>query len=110
MNLGTIDGKQYPLPAEALIEMSAEQLKKMDKVTEEENEEEILFSWQLVAVFNYSENSGIRYWKVMTLDGERRTYHLPRLYFRFVAEDPRIFAKRITAALLERTRTITSLK
>lgn len=110
LSLGVIDGKQYPIPAEALIEISEEKLKKMEKSTTKKNDKNALFGWQLVAVFSYTENFGTRHWKVMTLDGEKRTYILPRLYFRFLAEDPRIFTQRIVAAISERARTVTSLK
>ena len=75
-----MNGKQYPLPGQALIEKK----------------------WQLVAIQSY--NSTNKLWTVMNIEGERSIFNLPRIFVRFFAEDPRIFADRIENVLSERQR------
>ncbi|XP_031787006.1 dynein heavy chain 1, axonemal isoform X2 [Nasonia vitripennis] len=93
LDLGLVGGRRYPVPAEALLESSAE---------------ESTPSWRPVAVINYVPSS--RLWQILTLDSSSRTFHRSRLYFRFFAEDPRIFAQRIEAAMLARRRAEVGLR
>ncbi|OXU24749.1 hypothetical protein TSAR_002051 [Trichomalopsis sarcophagae] len=93
LDLGLVDGRRYPVPAEALLESSAE---------------EPTPSWRPIAVINYVPSS--RLWQILTLDSSSRTFHRSRLYFRFFAEDPRIFAQRIEAAMLARRRAEVGLR
>lgn len=60
-----------------------------------------LFAWHNAAVTDYDDRRKL--WTVLTLDGRKRKYFIPRIYIRFYAEDPRVFAKRM-AATLERRR------
>ncbi|KAJ8667913.1 hypothetical protein QAD02_009576, partial [Eretmocerus hayati] len=117
LDLVTIDGKIYPLPAEALlrtsttnkIPSSASSQKSNSTLLEGANfSENSDLRWERVAVMDYEADKKL--WKTMTLDGEKRIYKLPRLLVRFLAEDPRIFVSRVEAALLERSNAKASIK
>ncbi|XP_058804505.1 dynein axonemal heavy chain 1-like [Phymastichus coffea] len=79
LRLGEVASKRHPLPAQALT-IGADK-------------------WQLVAVINYNEDSSLR---LLSLDGKKTIFTLPRLRVRFIAEDPRIFAERLESALKTR--------
>uniref|UniRef100_A0ABD2WRH4 Dynein heavy chain 1, axonemal n=1 Tax=Trichogramma kaykai TaxID=54128 RepID=A0ABD2WRH4_9HYME len=93
LQLGQIDGKQYPLPAEALLPLSSD-----DDAADEHRQAS--YDWQLVAVEAYEPDA--RLWSLKILCEKPRYYRLPRIYLRFLAEDPRVFASRVEAALLAR--------
>ena len=50
-----------------------------------------------MAVIDYE--SCKKLWKVLSLDGEQRMFDIPRIYLRFKAEDPMVFACRVRAAI-----------
>ncbi|XP_023247279.1 dynein heavy chain 1, axonemal-like [Copidosoma floridanum] len=81
LDLGLVRGKRYPTPAEALVP---------EEVTGEAR-------WQPVAVTQHDAITNL--YQLLTLDGTRRIFHLPRVFVRFYAEDPRVFVKRVVAAL-----------
>lgn len=58
------------------------------------------FGWFHAAVMNYDNER--RVWTVLTLDGLKRKFLLPRIYVRFFGEDPRKFAKRVAIAIKRR--------
>ncbi|XP_043666184.1 dynein axonemal heavy chain 1-like [Vespula pensylvanica] len=103
INLGFIDGVRHPLPAMSFVE----------KVTNERNylsdvQLNNLYGWHLSAVIDY--DSYKKLWTVLTLDGHKRTFLLPRIYIRFIAEDPKVFARRVAAAVRERQKVETNIR
>ncbi|KAG7197921.1 hypothetical protein KM043_016158 [Ampulex compressa] len=101
INLGVIDGVRYPLPATAFVNKYEGEKRKWDHSDSH-------FVWCHVAVTDY--DSGNKLWTVLTLNGDKRKYLLPRIYIRFFAEDPTIFAKRVRAALEHRQYAQSSIK
>ncbi|XP_024940673.1 dynein heavy chain 1, axonemal [Cephus cinctus] len=93
--LGTIDGFRHPLPAAVFVENREEV-----RLIANDNRMDHLYGWYNAAVMGYNDDTKL--WKVYILDGSHRTYTLPRIYIRFYAEDPRLFSKRIVAALKDR--------
>ncbi|XP_035733901.1 dynein heavy chain 1, axonemal-like [Vespa mandarinia] len=97
INLGLIDGVRHPLPAMSFVEKV--------RINERNNylsdvQLNNLYGWHLSAVTDY--DSCKKLWTVFTLDGYKRTFLLPRIYVRFIAEDPKVFARRVAAAVKER--------
>lgn len=95
--MGLIDGVRHPLPAMSFVE----------KIRTNERNNYLsdvqlnnLYEWHLSAVTDY--DSCKKLWTVFTLDGHKRTFLLPRIYIRFIAEDPKVFARRVAAAVKER--------
>ncbi|XP_076227651.1 dynein axonemal heavy chain 1-like [Nomia melanderi] len=105
LNLGTINGKRSPLPATVFVPRFQEDDRKFDKA---DHMLENLFSWYNAAVTGYDYHTKL--WSVITLDGKKRKYSIPRIYIRFYAEDPRIFAKRMAAAIESRRIAEASIK
>lgn len=95
--MGDVGGSRYPLPAKVFIRHPEYKLQCIDS-----EKVENLYGWYDAAVFNYNDLTGR--WTVVTLDGLKRTFVLPRIHIYFFAEDPRIFARRIATALEERRR------
>ncbi|XP_026674744.1 dynein heavy chain 1, axonemal-like [Ceratina calcarata] len=97
LNLGTMDGTRYPLPATVFVP----RFRAQDEMFVLEDEElNNLFIWTNAAVTDYDPSK--RLWSVLTLDGLQREFKIPRIYIRFYAEDPKIFAKRMAAAIEQR--------
>jgi len=104
INLGVIDNIRYPLPAKIFVEnANCNLLAATSKETLE-----ICFSWFYAAVTGYDYEKKL--WSVFTLDGLKREFHLPRIYIRFFAEDPRIFAKRVANAIKQRRITASIIR
>ncbi|XP_060531534.1 dynein axonemal heavy chain 1-like [Cylas formicarius] len=83
-----LEGVQYPLPGEAFVpNPNIEQ-----HITPDE-----LYHLVDVAIGEYDKEKML--WKVLTLDGLKRTFWLPRIYFMFKAEDPMHYGMRLKAAL-----------
>ncbi|XP_014476414.1 PREDICTED: dynein heavy chain 1, axonemal [Dinoponera quadriceps] len=97
MNFGIVDGVRYPLPATVFIEKAGRKgrifRRNIDKLDD-------LFGWTEAAVTDY--NSEKKVWTVLTLDGLKRGFFLPRIYIRFYGEDPRTFAERVAVAVKQR--------
>ncbi|ENN82566.1 hypothetical protein YQE_01060, partial [Dendroctonus ponderosae] len=94
---GIIDGIRHPLPATAFIPNS--------EVNEENRSSfdlDRLFHWVHVAALDYQPKEKL--WKVMTLDGLKRTFFLPKLLLMMKAEDPVNFANRIISAIALRKK------
>lgn len=102
INLGTIDGECYPLPARVFVPTFRQQ---NDRFRMDQSD---LYSWHNAAVTDYDDKRKL--WTVLTLDGRKREYLIPRIYIRFYAEDPRVFAKRILAAIEQRRIAEASIK
>lgn len=98
MQLGFIDGTKYPLPATVFIEKAIEK----SIYTSPRNLEELVnqYDWQNAAVTNYDNETKL--WTVRTLETRAREFYLPRIYIRFFAEDPNLFAERVVAAIKAR--------
>ncbi|XP_076646491.1 dynein axonemal heavy chain 1-like [Halictus rubicundus] len=105
LNLGIIDGKRSPLPATVFVPTFQEEERKFDKAS---HMLENLFSWCNAAVTDY--NYDTKLWSVITLDSRKRRYSIPRIYIRFYAEDPRIFANRMAVAIENRRIAEESIK
>lgn len=105
LELGIVKGVRNPLPGEAFVPVESSELEPFTQLDE-------LFAnlcrWVNVAVMDY--NPETKLWKIMTLDGTRREFELPRIYIMFKAEDPSIFAKRIKAAVDLRRETEATLR
>ncbi|ERL92012.1 hypothetical protein D910_09334 [Dendroctonus ponderosae] len=94
---GIIDGIRHPLPATAFVPNS--------EVNEENRSSfdlDRLFHWVHVAALDYQPKKKL--WKVMTLDGLKRTFFLPKLLLMMKAEDPVNFANRIISAIALRKK------
>ncbi|KAF7272031.1 hypothetical protein GWI33_015147, partial [Rhynchophorus ferrugineus] len=94
---GIIDGVRYPHPGIAFVP---------NENVNEENRDTFsiddLYHWVDVAVEDYDSSS--KCWRVMTLDGLKRKFSLPKVSFMFKAEDPISFAERIKSAIALRKR------
>ncbi|XP_011707083.1 PREDICTED: dynein heavy chain 1, axonemal-like, partial [Wasmannia auropunctata] len=98
INLGIINGVRHPLPATVFVERT-----RIDKkwiFDHDDNTLTNLFDWFHAAVTDY--DNEWKLWTVVTLDGFKRKFLLPRIYIRFFAEDPGKFAKRVAAAIKQR--------
>ncbi|XP_018365084.1 PREDICTED: dynein heavy chain 1, axonemal-like [Trachymyrmex cornetzi] len=104
INLGIIDGIRYPLPATVFVERIIDKKKIFDRYNILNN----LYGWFHAAVTDY--NNEQKLWTVLTLDGLKRKFLLPRIYIRFFGEDPRKFAKRVAAAVKQRQIAETSIR
>ncbi|XP_053976512.1 dynein axonemal heavy chain 1-like [Hylaeus volcanicus] len=105
INLGVIDGERYPLPATVFVPRFQEEDERFQHIDDLTGH---LFSWHNAAVTNYDYRKKL--WTVLTLDGRKRKYFIPRIYIRFYAEDPRIFAKRVAVAIENRRIAEASIK
>ncbi|CAL7945370.1 unnamed protein product [Xylocopa violacea] len=104
--LGVIgDNRRYPLPATVFVPRFRT---KDEMLLLEDNQLNNLFCWTNAAIISHEYNTKL--WIVLTLDGSRREFKLPRIYIRFYAEDPRIFAKRLAAAIQQRRVAEASIK
>jgi dynein heavy chain len=103
INLGVIDGIRYPLPARIFVKKDMYDLSVRNKEALSH-----CFDWFYAAVTDYDYEKKL--WNVFTLDGLKREFHLPRIYIRFFAEDPKIFAKRVAAAIKQRRITETVIR
>ncbi|RLU27110.1 hypothetical protein DMN91_000909 [Ooceraea biroi] len=97
INLGVIDGVRYPIPATVFVEKAMRKERIFDRNKELLSD---LFGWFHAAVTDYDDEK--RVWTVVILDGLKRKFHLPRIYIRFFAEDPRKFVQRIATAVKQR--------
>ncbi|XP_012056092.1 PREDICTED: dynein heavy chain 1, axonemal-like [Atta cephalotes] len=104
-NLGIINGIRYPLPATVFVERIIEKKWIFDRYNTKLNN---LFGWFHAAVTDY--NNEQKLWTVLTLDGFKRKFLLPRIYIQFFGEDPRKFAKRVAAAIKQRQIAETSIR
>ncbi|KAL1506671.1 hypothetical protein ABEB36_005994 [Hypothenemus hampei] len=86
---GIIDGVRHPLPATAFVPNP--------NITSQNKNLNQLFQWMHVAVLDYLPKTNL--WKIMTLDGLKRIFCLPKLFLMMKAEDPVQFAERIKAAV-----------
>ncbi|KZC03876.1 Dynein heavy chain 1, axonemal [Dufourea novaeangliae] len=105
LNLGVINGVQSPLPSNVFIPRLQEEEQKFDKVDDMLDN---LFCWCDSAVTDYDYDK--RLWSVITSDGSKRSYSVPRLYVRFYSEHPNLFAKRVAAAVESRRIAEASIK
>lgn len=105
INLGIINGVRYPLPATVFVERVMDKKWIFDR---DDNTLNNLFGWFHAAVTDYDYERKL--WTVLTLDGLKRTFFLPRIYVQFFGEDPRKFAKRIIAAVKGRQIAETSIR
>ncbi|KAK2581762.1 hypothetical protein KPH14_002241 [Odynerus spinipes] len=93
VNMGLLDGVRYPLPAMSFVEKIATDERNHSSDIELNN----LYGWHLSAVTNYDSRKEL--WTILTLDGHKRTFVLPRIYIRFFAEDAKVFARRVATAV-----------
>nr|XP_034195945.1 dynein heavy chain 1, axonemal-like [Osmia lignaria] len=105
ISLSIIDGVRYPLPAEVFVQKYRE----TDEVARIDDEAlNHLYKWYDAAVTYYDYKHKL--WSVLTLDGLKRKFLLPRIYIRFYAENPRVFAKRLATAIEHRKIADASIK
>lgn len=105
INLGMIDGTHYPLPATVFVP----RFRSEDEMFSIEDDQlNKLFAWTNAAVTHYDRERKL--WTVLTLDGRKREFKIPRVYIRLFAEDPRIYAKRVAAAIKHRRIAEASIK
>ncbi|KAK1118880.1 hypothetical protein K0M31_014650 [Melipona bicolor] len=105
INLGVIDGKHYPLPATVFVP----RFRSEDEMFSlEDNQLNNLFTWTNAAISHY--NHERKLWSVLTLDGRKRKFEIPRIYIRFFAEDPRNYVKRLKVAIEHRRTAEASIK
>lgn len=97
INLGIIHDVRYPLPAVVFVERVINEKWIFDR---DANTLSNLFGWFHAAVTDYDYERKL--WTVLTLDGLKRKFLLPRIYVQFFGEDPKKFAKRIVAAVKAR--------
>ncbi|XP_039313454.1 dynein heavy chain 1, axonemal [Solenopsis invicta] len=105
INLGIINGVHYPLPATVFVERIIDKKWIFDH---DDNTWNNLYGWFNAAVMGYDNERKV--WTVLTLDGFKRKFYLPRIYIRFFGEDPKRFAKRIAAAIKQRQIAETSIR
>ncbi|XP_060831781.1 dynein axonemal heavy chain 1-like [Bombus pascuorum] len=105
INLGVIDGTRYPLPATVFVPRFRSE---DETFSLEDNRLNNLFAWTNAAVTHYDRERKL--WTVLTLDGRKRKFKIPRIYIRLFAEDPRIYAKRVAAAIEHRRIAEASIK
>ncbi|XP_066590873.1 dynein axonemal heavy chain 1-like [Prorops nasuta] len=106
LNLAEIDGgARHPLPASVFVEKSPEARQKLESNLDKLDH---LYYWCSADVTAYDKHQNL--WTVFTLDKSKKTYFLPRIYIRFLEEDPRIFAKRLAAAIEKRRATEANLR
>ncbi|XP_041969812.1 dynein axonemal heavy chain 1-like [Aricia agestis] len=94
LGLGVIEGEQYPCPGVAFLPRLKEKAVPAGDVIQILNN---LYEWTNVAVFSYSQQTDR--WHVMTLDGSKRRFDIPRIRLMFKAEDPETFARRVQFAV-----------
>lgn len=104
LNLGIIDGVRYPLPATVFVE----KVIRMKWTFNQDDKLSNLFGWFDAAVTDYDNKRKV--WTVLTLDGHKRKFLLPRIYVYFLGEDPRKFAQRVAAAVKQRRIAETSIR
>jgi len=107
-NLGIINDIRYPLPAMVFVERIIEKKYNNKWIFDRYNILNNLFGWFHAAVTDY--NNEQKLWTVLTLDGFKRKFLLPRIYIQFFGEDPRKFAKRVAAAIKQRQIAETSIR
>lgn len=105
INLGMIDGTHYPLPATVFVPRFRSEDEMFSLEDDQLNK---LFAWTNAAVTHYDRERKL--WTVLTLDGRKREFKIPRVYIRLFAEDPRIYAKRVAAAIKHRRIAEASIK
>ena len=87
-----VDGEKYPLPAEAFLPVY--DLPSRQFLTKENAN--YFYNWRKVGVVSYSESTQLWLVKDFKLNLE---FHLHRIYIRFLAEDPIVFAARVKEAV-----------
>lgn len=92
-----INGVRHPLPAIVFVEKDGH---KQQTFNLHDKSLSNLFGWFYAAITDYDKERKL--WSVLTLDGLKRKFFLPRIYIRFLGEDPRKFAQRVAAAVKER--------
>lgn len=88
---GLIDGIAHPVPAIAFIPVPQPELIPLaDRLN-------LLYDWINVAVLSWDDTT--KRYRILTLDGFKRTMYLPEIYILFGAEEPMRSAKRIKASV-----------
>lgn len=103
--MGVIKGKRNPLPAEAFVAVEEEVLEdcaNLDSLFMK------LCKWVNAAVLDYDPITKL--WKILTMDGRKKLFELPRIYVMFKGEDPILFAERIKKAVELRQNTENTLR
>ncbi|CAH0397622.1 unnamed protein product [Chilo suppressalis] len=95
LSLGVIEGEQYPCPGLAFLPKDESKTAKTTGDTLQILNN--LYEWTNVAAFSYDKAS--QTWEVMTLDGTKRKFNIPRIRLMFKADDPETFAQRIKFAV-----------
>lgn len=103
--MGVINGVRYPIPATVFVERIVHEKWIFDRNNKTINN---FFGWFHAAVTDYDDERKV--WTVLTLDGLKRKFFLPRIYIRFFGEDPRKFAKRVAIAIKRRQITEMSIR
>ncbi|CAB3241783.1 unnamed protein product [Arctia plantaginis] len=93
MSLGMIEGELHPCPGLAFIPKSELRCMSGDYIHQLNN----FYEWTNVAALNYDHKT--EKWSIMTLDGTKRRYLIPRIRLMFKADDPETFAMRIKFAV-----------
>ncbi|CAH0718440.1 unnamed protein product, partial [Brenthis ino] len=95
LNLGLIEGEQYPCPGLAFIpKQDGKSTKPSTDLIQILNN---LYEWTNVAAFSFDKNT--EKWEVMALDGSKRRFNIPRIRLMFKADDPDTFAERVKFAV-----------
>lgn len=94
---GIIDGVRHPLPGTAFVPNA-----EITKENQSDYTIDQLYHWINIAVMDYEPKTKL--WKVMTLDGYKRIFCLPKIFLMMKAEDPVNFGNRICAAIALRKR------
>ncbi|XP_073954769.1 sterile affecting ciliogenesis [Choristoneura fumiferana] len=94
MNLGLIEGEQYPCPGLAFIPKLEGKSKGGGDIMNVLNG---MYEWTNVAAFSFDKNT--LKWDVLALDGTKRRFNIPRIRLMFKADDPVTFTQRIKFAI-----------
>ncbi|CAH2055603.1 unnamed protein product, partial [Iphiclides podalirius] len=92
--LGDIDGERHPCPGLAFVPKEEGSNRPVVDVIQMLNN---LYEWTNVAIFSYDKRTDK--WEVMTLDGLKRRFNIPRIRLMFKADDPETFAQRVKFAV-----------
>ncbi|XP_049878805.1 dynein axonemal heavy chain 1-like [Pectinophora gossypiella] len=95
LNLGLIEGEQYPCPALVFVPKETNKTFKVsaDIIQMLNN----LYEWTNAAVFSFDKNTDL--WEIMVLDGTKRRFKIPRIRLMFKADDPENFTQRVKFAV-----------
>lgn len=104
--MGVIKSKRNPLPAEAFVPIIEQEA--LEDFTNLDYLLTRLCEWVNAAVMDYDPITKL--WKILTMDGSKRTFELPRIYIMFKGEDPSLFAQRVKKAMMLRENTENTLR